>query len=53
MGDRRSNTARAKLALCTALLLTLAACAGGDNKPCDYSDPIGPCATSHGQTHGG
>ena len=52
MGDRGGIATLSKLALSAALLLFLAACAGGDNKPCDYSDPIGPCATSHGQTHG-
>jgi hypothetical protein len=34
-----------------AVLLVLAAC-GGVTGPCDDSDPVGPCATSHSQTHG-
>jgi len=25
---------------------------GDTSGPCDDYDPIGPCATSHGQTHG-
>ena len=40
------------LALLVVMFLSLAGCGGGVTKPCDDSDPIGPCATSHGQTHG-
>jgi len=37
-----------------ALIVFIVALAGcGTTTPCDDSDPIGPCATSHGQTHGG
>ena len=35
-----------------AMLLALAGC-GGVTGPCDDSDPVGPCATSHGHTYGG
>lgn len=35
-----------------ALALWLAGCGPGVTGPCDDSDPVGPCATSHGQTHG-
>jgi hypothetical protein len=43
-----------RAALWMALILVLAGCAGGGvTGPCDDSDPVGPCATSHSQTHGG
>ncbi|HEU0217485.1 MAG TPA: hypothetical protein VFQ90_12555 [Stellaceae bacterium] len=52
MTDRRSCArARGFLPMLAAMLL-LAAC-GGVTGPCDDSDPVGPCATSHSQTHGG
>jgi hypothetical protein len=41
-----------KLLALIALIFVLACC-GGATTPCDDSDPVGPCATSHGQTHGG
>jgi len=54
MGDRRLVAAISRLALFLVLLLVLADCGGpGVTGPCDDSDPVGPCATSHSQTHGG
>ena len=54
MGDRTRIAAPGKLALAVLLLLVLAGCGGGGvTRPCDDSDPVGPCATSHSQTHGG
>jgi len=40
-----------KLLALVALIFVLAGCGGDTTGPCDDSDPIGPCATSHGQTH--
>ena len=37
-----------KLALYVMLVIALSGC-GGVSGPCDDSDPIGTCATSHGQ----
>jgi hypothetical protein len=42
-----------RAALWMVLILVLSGCAGGVTGPCDDSDPVGPCATSHSQTHGG
>jgi hypothetical protein len=53
MVDRECTGTIPKLALAAALVFVLAGCGGGATKPCDNSDPVGPCATSHGQTHGG
>jgi hypothetical protein len=36
-----------------SLILVLSGCGGAPIKACDDSDPVGPCATSHSQTHGG
>jgi hypothetical protein len=52
MGDRHLVSVASKLVLVLALGVFLAAC-GGVSGPCDDSDPVGPCATSHSQTHGG
>jgi hypothetical protein len=41
-----------KLLTVVALLLVLAGCSGGVTKPCDDSDPVGPCATSHSHVGG-
>ena len=49
MAERRGRVALGMLLV--VLLLGLAGC-GDTSGPCDYSDPIGPCATSHGRTHG-
>jgi hypothetical protein len=54
MINRRSCVrARGLLPMLAAMFL-LAACGGpGVTGPCDDSDPVGPCATSHSQTRGG
>jgi hypothetical protein len=41
-----------KLLSLLALVLLISACAG-PQVPCDDSDPVGPCATSHSHTYDG
>jgi hypothetical protein len=54
MGALTRVAAPRKLTLAALVLFVLAGCAGGGvTGPCNDSDPVGPCATSHGQTHGG
>jgi hypothetical protein len=53
MDKCRSVGVTTRAALWIVLFFVLAGCAGGVTGPCDDSDPIGPCATSHSQTHGG
>jgi hypothetical protein len=53
MTNRPRSAARDVILMLVAVLM-LAACGGpGVTGPCDDSDPVGPCATSHSQTHGG
>ena len=53
MTNRPRSAARDVILMLVAVLM-LAACGGpGVTGPCDNSDPVGPCATSHSQTHGG
>jgi Na+/serine symporter len=53
MRDRRLSIVLRRLALLLAVVFVVAGCGGsGVTGPCDDSDPVGPCATSHGQTHG-
>ena len=40
-----------RLLVFAALIIAVAGC--GSTTPCDDSDPVGPCATSHSQVHGG
>lgn len=40
-----------KLWVFAAAIFLLVGC--GPQAPCDDSDPIGPCATSHSKTYGG
>jgi hypothetical protein len=44
--------AAARLVLLFTFLLGLAGCTSGVSGPCNDSDPVGPCATSHSQTRG-
>jgi hypothetical protein len=53
MDHRRYAIVPAGRGVLFVVLLALAGCAGGVSGPCNDSDPVGPCATSHGQTHGG
>jgi hypothetical protein len=54
MIDRRRRVTARGFILILAAMFMLAACGGpGVTGPCDDSDPVGPCATSHSQTHGG
>jgi len=54
MDHRRYAIVPTGRAVLFVVLLVLAGCAGGGvSGPCNDSDPVGPCATSHGQTHGG
>jgi hypothetical protein len=54
MSDHRPRAAARGFLLMLATMFLLAACGGpGVTGPCDDSDPVGPCATSHSQTHGG
>jgi hypothetical protein len=39
-----------QLALLLVLIFVLTGCGSGVTGPCDDSDPVGPCATSHGHT---
>ena len=52
MHERRLGQTAWKLLL-AAMMFRLAACASGVTGPCDDSDPVGPCATSHSQVRGG
>ncbi|HWD58618.1 MAG TPA: hypothetical protein VG308_10090 [Stellaceae bacterium] len=49
----RRTFAMTELALLFAAVLMLAGCSGGVTGPCNDSDPVGPCATSHSQVRGG
>ncbi len=53
MNIRRLYVAARDSALIFAAILLLTGCAGGVSGPCDDSDPVGPCATSHSQVRGG
>jgi hypothetical protein len=47
-----ASSVMTKLFALIALVFVLAGC-GGTTTPCSDADPVGPCATSHSQTHGG
>jgi hypothetical protein len=51
MTDRQAITVNPKPTVFAVMLLVLASC--GATTPCSDADPVGPCATSHSQTHGG
>jgi hypothetical protein len=42
-----------KLSVLIAVIFVLAGCGGGVTGPCDDSDPVGVCATSHSHTYEG
>jgi hypothetical protein len=48
--DFEPGNAMTRLMALLAFMFVLSAC--GAQAPCDDSDPVGACATSHSQTHG-
>jgi hypothetical protein len=52
-GQRISEKVVIRLLAVLSLIFVLSGCGGAPTKACDDSDPVGPCATSHSQTHGG